>query len=374
MYIESSQPEIISDAILSLKPEPGELVVIFLAEGDACNPEELVDCLEGSGIGFVGGIFPGLIVDGKLYENGCIIQKYPTISDLFRIEPLSSEKIVFPEGFMDVVNSVPGEGYTALVLLDGLASNISSFLYGLFNHLGNAVNYLGGGAGSLNSSDKPCLFSNNGIFSDAAFFVILNKRSGLGVRHGWKGEGGPLVATRTNGNIVNELNWEPAFGVYSSVIDTVYGETITRENFFDLAKGHPFGILKKGAEDVVRDPIVVEPDGSIRCVGEVPENTVLNVLRGVPGDLIKAAGKAASDSITGIKETEGNCLVFDCISRVLYLGDRVEEELSAVSGIIREKNRRTVPEGVFSIGEISSTGEGLLEFFNKTIVVGYLYD
>jgi len=374
MYLESSTPGLINEAISSMSPEEEELVVIFLAEDDAPDLQELVTCLNNSGISFMGGIFPGLINGRKLCNKGCIIQKYPAVSELFKIEPISADKIIYPKDLTNMIDDLPEGGYTALVLLDGLSENISSLLYGLFNHLGNSVNYLGGGAGSLNNNDMPCMFSNEGVFSNAAFIVIIKKRSGLGVAHGWQRAGGPVIATHTNGNTVNKLNWEPAFGVYRSIVDNIQGEKLTMENFFDVSKGHPFGIMKEGAEDIVRDPISAEPDGSIRCVGEIPENAVLNVLEGKPEDLVKSAGKAASDSIGNLDATEGTCLVFDCISRVLYLGDRVEEELSEVVDVIDIKIPGRSPEGVFSIGEISSTGEGLLEFFNKTIVVGFLYE
>ena len=38
------------------------------------------------------------------------------------------------------------------------------------------------------------------------------------------------------------------------------------------------------------------------------------------------------------------------------------------------KDRHIIPEGALSIGEISSRKSGGLEFFNKTIVVGVLYE
>jgi len=40
---------------------------------------------------------------------------------------------------------------------------------------------------------------------------------------------------------------------------------------------------------------------------------------------------------------------------------------------IQNAHSALVPEGILSLGEISSYGDGYIEFFNKTIVVGVLY-
>ena len=83
--------------------------------------------------------------------------------------------------------------------------------------------------------------------------------------------------------------------------------------------------------------------------------------------LIKAAGEAHQESIasfTGSAIT--SVLVVDCISRVLFLQEHFENELTAMN--IGEKNL----VGVLSIGEIANSGKDYLELYNKTCVVGML--
>lgn len=194
----------------------------------------------------------------------------------------------------------------------------------------------------------------------------------MGVRHGWKKLVGPIVATRTSQNTIFELNWTNAFEVYKEAIEEDSEQEIRSDNFFSIAKGYPFGIYKENQEDIVRDPISVDENGSLICVGEVPENTVLYILKGERNDLIASAQQATQDTLQAPSIKINHLLVFDCISRTLFLEDRFPEELQAIDNQLKLRDLKATPYGVLSLGEISSYGEGLLEFFNKTIVVGTL--
>jgi len=104
----------------------------------------------------------------------------------------------------------------------------------------------------------------------------------------------------------------------------------------------------------------------------VPENTVLDILKGKSKSLINAAKLAATDS-SKLSGKVKNTLIIDCISRVLFLEDDFSKELIEVKKAIKSIDSNIIPEGVLTLGEISSQ-EGYLEFYNKTIVIGLLYE
>ena len=94
----------------------------------------------------------------------------------------------------------------------------------------------------------------------------------------------------------------------------------------------------------------------------------MHILTGDIDSLISAAGEAAT---LGRENFSGNpshlvTFFFDCISRVLFLGDRFGEEIERVYS----------PEspliGALTIGEIANSGRDYLEFYNKTSVLGVL--
>ena len=90
--------------------------------------------------------------------------------------------------------------------------------------------------------------------------------------------------------------------------------------------------------------------------------------------MIRAAGQAADDCLGSQKGRIRLSLIADCISRVIFLENNFSEELEAVNKRIQSADKNQSPLGVLTLGEIASYGEGFLEFFNKTIVVGTFYE
>jgi hypothetical protein len=261
-----------------------------------------------------------------------------------------------------------GHAKTMFVIVDGLAKRISGLIDSLFNVFGLEMNYIGGGAGSLSFEQKPCLLTNEGLLQDSALLALLEIESGIGVRHGWKSISGPFKVTEADQNLVKTLDWEPAFRVYREVVEQASGKVFTRDTFFELAKGYPFGINRMGTEKIVRDPIMVGDNDALICVGEVPEECYVDILSGDVSSLVSAAGEAlqsAKEAFQG-KPAAQTTFFIDCISRVLFLEEEFQQELHAVC------EEDSLVFGALTLGEIANNGKEYLEFYNKTAVVAVL--
>jgi len=231
------------------------------------------------------------------------------------------------------------------------------------------TNYFGGGAGSLSLEQKPCIFNNEGFFQDAAVGCIMRMPSKIGVRHGWNKVKGPFIVTKAEGNIIKEINWKNPFKVYKEVVEEHSHQKFNDDNFFEIAKGYPFGIVKDNAECIVRDPLMVNDKGELICVGELEDNTLVDILNGNEESLIEAAKTAAQDSVNQANKPK-KAIIIDCISRILFLEDSFNKELSAITETIKSQYPDISIGGALTLGEISSYGEGFLDFYNKTVVVG----
>lgn len=366
--IEPSIPAI-AGACMGADPKREKLLIILLGEKNAPDLSRLGAELNALGLTFAGGIFPGIIYGTQNSEEGALILPIEGESHVRVVEGLDREDFELPG-----VDFLAPQKFrqTAFVMVDGLAANIADFLWQMHNNYGERVNFFGGGAGSLSLQKQPCLFTNEGMFQDAALLLFLPNHIRLGVSHGWKKIIGPIVVTKTHKNVIYELNWENAFEVYKRVVDADSGKSINRDNFFEISKAYPFGLLSEGGEDIVRDPIMASEEGALVCVGEVPENSVLNILKGKEDSLIEASSLATESSLKDLHITkDAHPLIVDCISRALFLGENFSKELRTVTKALLS---RRLPKaiGVLSLGEISSYGEGFLEFFNKTIVLGIL--
>jgi hypothetical protein len=344
-------------------------LLVLACDENGFTPENVDDILNEVPIPLFGGIFPEIIYGREKLKKGTIVAGFSTKLDIHIISKLSDMDIEY-EDVIDREISDAGDTRTMFVLVDGFSKRISGLIDSLFNVFGLEFNYIGGGAGSLSFEQKPCLFTNKGLIQDSAVLAMLNMESGIGVSHGWEKVSGPYRVTEADRNIIKTLDWRPAFEVYREIVEKDSGRIFTEDNFFDIAKCYPFGISKLGAEKIVRDPFMVGEGNSLVCVGEVPQESVVDILTGDLSSLVNAArnalalGKDAYKGSSPYKTT----LFIDCISRVLFLEDKFIEELDAVF------DEKVPLIGALTIGEIANSGKDYLEFYNKTAVVGVLGD
>ena len=310
-----------------------------------------------------GGVFPELLYDGDKRDHGALIVGLSSEPLVTTVPELSDSERSFRTSLDP---DLPARGYeTAFVFVDAHADEVEAFIEALFRTYSVELNFIGGGAGTLDKDQQPCLFTNDGVIEDAAVVATLSEPMEIGVKHGWQKIDGPFRVTDADGSRLETLDGKPALDVYRAVIADHAGETVTAENFFQIAKSYPFGLSRMAAEEIVRDPFAVADDGSISCFGEIPEGEFVTVLEGNSDSLVDAARTAYDHALSGKKRPDGLC-IFDCISRVLFLKDKFDRELAAVTA-------GDLPTfGALTIGEIANDGAGHLDYYNKTAVVGTL--
>lgn len=303
----------------------------------------------------VGAVFPYVVAQNAYHSEGILAV---ILSKETRITLVPS----MAQAYFDPKD----EGFSGMlfVLVDGLSAHIVAFLETLFEVTAPATSLLGGGSGKLTLAQEPLLFKGRQTYQDAALILSCGAPLGLGVGHGWDELMGPLMATKTTKNLLQELNYKDAFEVYKQIVERDSGKKLTPENFFSLAKSYPFGIRNYGSEMVVRDPIAT--DGvALVLVGEMEENSIVSILKGETDALIRAANEAAQDAVMALGRAPTGAIVVDCVSRVLFLEENFARELEAISAGV------SVPFwGVLSLGEIANKHDGNIEFYNKTCVVG----
>ncbi len=367
MLIQNASTEEIVEKVVSVTSSANSGVILLVGEGSTLDVDKLITLLDRKKITFLGAVFPKVIYDNESYDEGIVVLPIQFIGTPHIIKGLHNGEITIPE-----IDILKDETASYITFVDGLSAQISKYLVTLYNRLGSGCHVIGGGAGSLSFVQKPCIFTHEGFFQDVAVFAVIKDKCKLGVAHGWEELKGPFVATKTDKNIIHELNWQPAFEVYRNAIKDDLGQLIDIEHFSEFSGAYPFGMYKDGMEKIVRDPIATTDTGGLICVGEVPENSVLHILKGEEENLIQAAQKATNAALSEKNITVKEVLVVDCISRTLFLKDTYKKELE---GIKKELDRQPIfVKGALSLGEIASLGEGYLEFYNKTIVVGAFYE
>jgi hypothetical protein len=252
---------------------------------------------------------------------------------------------------------------TRLVIVDGHSRSISSFLASVYAASSISTKFFGGGAGSLTDPQKRCVISNTGLLRDAAVVIRTDTPGGIGVSHGWRTESQVMRATATDGNVVHELNYQPAAKVYEDTVKAVFGKRIDLDDLIGTACMFPLGIRRMGGALVVRDPIGVNSSGGLICVGEFDHDCFVYLLSSDLASLLAASAEATRKADQDLKSRSKSRVVFDCISRYLLLKDDFQQEMAMFSA------DQLPVSGVLSIGEVASNSDGFLDFYNKTTAV-----
>jgi len=354
MYLQSLQE--LQNYVDNLSIQQNEKLMIMVAENSTEELNEMRDYLNSKNVPFFGGIFPGLLNGNSHESSGFIVQKLESVYSSLVLPYLMPLRIS-PESLMNC---------TAIVFVDGLSSKIRDLTNTVFNKLGKNVRYIGGGAGFHNLEHKPCIFDNKGLYQDALYICVVRSRIELAVKHGWNKLEGPFRVDKSEGNILSMLDDENAYDLYRYVIENVEGLRLFKEDFFLFAKDHPFGILQEDTTVIVRDPISVNEENDIVLVADIPVGSEVYILKGDKDTLLSSSLQIAQECASKAPE-KYRPLLFDCISRAMFLEEQFEEELQN----IQAKMKYPV-EGVLSFGEIASKRNGELVIHNKSTILGIL--
>ncbi|RKH07171.1 hypothetical protein D7V97_21580, partial [Corallococcus sp. CA053C] len=246
----------------------------------------------------------------------------------------------------------PGRRRALIVLPDALNGNPTEVVRGAQQEAGAGVGWAGGGAGSNLRSFKTAQFAQGEAYRDRVVVIAFDAQEpiGVGIQHGWYPYGPPAQVTKACGTIAIELDYESAFEVYRRTAAS-RGVELDVPGFASFAMTHPLGIPQASGEFVIRDPISVESDGSVRYVAEIPDGSLVRVMEGTREDLLDAAAGAATMAREATPGPLGGAVVFDCVSRYLILGEGVRDELLRFQEALGEG----VPVvGCLTLGEVGA--------------------
>lgn len=363
-YLPTSSTEELKKALVLLESDSSvKSVLLFIADNQEVKYDHLNEVLHSLSKPIIGGVFPELIFNNDRKQFGMLLiglsfkMKTLLVPIHDDLDSLSLKLQIFNQKLSFESNSL-------FLFVDAFSNNKSRTIEEIYNFYGITLSYLGGGAGSLNLKSKPCVLTNDGILSNAFALAVTDKQLRPGVAHGWKPISEPIKVSKSEGNIIKSLNWQPAFKLYKEIVENHSGKSFDHLPFFELAKSYPLGISKLQAELVVRDPLMLQNETELVIVDDVPEGEFVHVLHGNMDYLLEGAQTASKQAwINRDKDKDLNIIFcIDCISRVLYMNEDFQKEINMLS-------KELPVHGILSIGEIANTGESFLEMFNKTVVV-----
>lgn len=252
------------------------------------------------------------------------------------------------------------------VLSDGLSVNGSQLVRGLLGGLPKGVQVTGGLAGDGARFEKTHVICEE-LLSDAVAVVGLygdKLHVGYGSLGGWDTFGPVRQVTKSEGNVLHELDGKPALDLYKTYLgEHAAGLPATGLLF-------PLNIRRKEGDDaLVRTILSVDEEAqTLTFAGDVPEGSLAQLMKANFDRLVEGAEGAARMSGSSMGDGKSDLAVLiSCVGRKLVLKQRTEEEVEGVAEVLGEQAMLT---GFYSYGEICPAAPNAgCDLHNQTMTI-----
>lgn len=180
---------------------------------------------------------------------------------------------------------------------------------------------------------------------------------------GWTPFGPQRIVTRSEGNILYELDDQPALELYKKYLGD------KSKDLPGSALLYPLNVITEGtANSIVRSILNIDEEkNAMILAGDVPENAKVQLMMTNVDNIAKASEKAAQQALENRKTSPQLAILVSCIGRKLVLDQRVEEEVEEVMEVL---GAETILSGFYSYGEIAPfQGESGCRLHNQTMTI-----
>ncbi len=272
------------------------------------------------------------------------------------------------EAGVQMAEKLSGDDLVHIFLLsDGLHVNGSEIVKGINSGTKNDVPCTGGLAGDAASFQKTLVGLNAAPTEHqivAIGFYGDSLEVGYGSVGGWDNFGAERLVTRSEGNVLYELDGQSALDLYKMYLGDKAAELPGSALLF------PLGLkFDEDSDTIVRTVLAVDEEkNSMTFAGDIPEGCYVRLMKANFDKLIEGANLAAEHTTQkGGDSSDKLALLISCVGRKLILGQRIDEEVEAVQSVLGDGVTIT---GFYSYGEISPVVESArCELHNQTMTI-----
>ena len=266
-----------------------------------------------------------------------------------------------------LAQQLPKDGLVhVLVLSDGQKVNGSDLVMGLRSAIPPNVQITGGLAGDGARFEHTLVVVDDTAKEGCVAVVGLygaGLKVGYGSLGGWDPFGPQRMITRSEGNVLYELDGHPALALYKRYLGEHAQGLPATGLLFPLSLQTP-----DGKHELTRTILNVnEADQSLTFAGDVPQGNVARLMKANFDRLVDGAHGAAEMSNLTLHGTAELALLISCVGRKLVLKQRTEDELEAVRDVLGPE---PVMTGFYSYGEVCpSAPNANCELHNQTMTI-----
>lgn len=252
-----------------------------------------------------------------------------------------------------------------LVFSDGLNVNGADLVNGLREVLPK-TSITGGLAGDDSRFENTFVIADDsitdkmivglGLYGDAL-------KIGYSSKGGWDSFGIDRLVTKSDKNILYELDGLPALELYKSYLGDNAKNLPSSGLLFPLSMR-----VNEYDKPVVRTILAIdEQTQSLTFAGNIPEGSYVRLMKANVDRLIDGAEGSAKNALEEAQMNAELALLISCVGRRFVLKQLVEEEVEAVQEILGAKTKLC---GFYSFGEIAPFGKfSPCELHNQTMTI-----
>lgn len=252
------------------------------------------------------------------------------------------------------------------VLSEGSFVNGSSLIKGLETKIEETISITGGMCGDDARFEKTIAsYKENPKEGEVILIGFYGETLEISFASfgGWIPFGPERIITKSEGNVLYEIDDQPALNLYKNYL----GEKANELPQASLL--YPLNVTPEGKkEPVVRTILGIDNDNqSMILAGDVPKGSIVQLMMASVDGIADGALKAAEIAMKERKELPQVAILVSCIGRKLVMNQRVEEEIEQVQEIIGSDVAVT---GFYSYGEMAPfNGESSCELHNQTMTL-----
>ncbi len=251
-----------------------------------------------------------------------------------------------------------------ILAVSGLTNDGEAIIRGMQGVLPEGTVIVGGLAGDDNAFEQTTAFSHQGLSHDGVVVLALDTshiRLSSFTTSGWQGVGNEMLVTSSEGNVVKSIDGKLPVELVSEYLN------IDKDDIIATALSFPMLVTRPDGSETLRTALSADfGTGYLTYAGSVPEGSVIRFSSSFGFETIDA-------TIRELKEYHGKnpdadlVILFDCCARHQAAGNRVNDEIRAISDCWK------VPvAGFFTYGEIGHKGTGTCDLFNETLSLALL--
>lgn len=266
-----------------------------------------------------------------------------------------------------LMNEFPKENLKhVFVISEGSSVNGSALICGLEKSKQTSISLSGGLCGDDDRFEKTLASYNEnpkeGEIVAIGFYgeTLEITSSNFG---GWTTFGPERIITKSEGNILYELDGKPALDLYKNYLG---------EKAKELPKSallYPLNVrTTKDSEPLVRTILNIDNEkNTMILAGDVPEGSQVQLMMSSVDDIANGAYHAAELAMKGRNKNPELALLISCIGRKLVMDQRTEEEIEEVKSVVGDK---TYISGFYSYGEMAPfSGQDQCKLHNQTMTL-----